>query len=88
VAIDEAKILTKLLPSRITPSNLSGLSSSFKTFIAPLCPSLALCFRRYLLIAIIPVSELENRAERTSIKTKMAKRIEIDKLFKVNVFNS
>ena len=43
VAIAEAKMLTRLLPIKINPINLSGFSNSFSTRIAALFLSFARC---------------------------------------------
>ena len=63
VAMADAPMLTKLLPINIRPIRRSGRCSNFCTRIAPLCPSFSKCFRRYRLIDIMPVSELEKNAE-------------------------
>ena len=41
-----AAALSRLLPSRITPSSLSVLSSSWEVSFAPRCPRLTRYFRR------------------------------------------
>ena len=61
--MDAAAILTRLLPIRIALISFSGLSSNERARRAPLCPWLAMCFRRYRFKDIIPVSELEKNAE-------------------------
>ena len=63
VAIDDDRMLTKLLPIRITPINRSGRSSRLCTLLAVLLPLLAMCRKRYRLSDIMPVSELEKNAE-------------------------
>ena len=55
----EARIFTKLFPIRIIPNNLSGLFNNFSILIAALFFSFARYFKRYLLIAIMLVSEPE-----------------------------
>ena len=56
VATVAAEKLTKLLPTRITPSNRSGLRNMVSAFFAPLLPLLTKCRRRYRFRAIMAVS--------------------------------
>ena len=76
VVSEAARIFTKLLPMRITPSNLSGLFKSLSALIAPLSFSLTKCLRRYLFKDIIAVSTPEKKAERNSRKTMLEKSIQ------------
>lgn len=63
VAIADARMLTKLFPSNISPMSRSGCSSNFEAEIAPLLPLLAKCRRRYRFIVIKAVSEPEKNPE-------------------------
>ena len=71
VAIEAARILTRLFPRRIKPIRRSGFCSSFCAVRAPRCPCLARCRRRYLFNAISPVSELEKKPERMIRMTRV-----------------
>jgi len=82
VAMAEAKILTKLLPIRITPINWSVRFRSFWARRAPLWPVFAMCFRRYRLRDIIPVSELEKKPDRIIRPTRRMNSAVSDVSFK------
>jgi len=63
VAIDDARMLTKLFPIKIILINWSVLSSSLLALAAPLWPLFFRCFRRYLFNESIPVSALEKKPD-------------------------
>ena len=77
VAKAEARILTKLLPIKIKPKSLSVLDNNFVTLLAPLCLFLTKCFSLYLFIAIMLVSELEKKADKSTSTPTREKRIQI-----------
>ena len=77
-----ANIFTKLFPIKIIPSNLSGLCSNLFALIADLSFCLIKCFNLNRLSAIIPVSELEKKAERKSKIKMLATSIQIGSSFK------
>ena len=85
VAIDDAKILTKLLPMRITPISWSVRCSKPWARLAPLWPVLAICLRRYRLRDIIPVSELEKNPESRISPTRRVNSAVSDVSFKRGV---
>ena len=65
VAIADALIFTRLLKIRIKLNKVSGFSSSFSAFCAPLLPCSDRKRRRYLLRESSPVSEPEKYADNT-----------------------
>jgi hypothetical protein len=77
VAIEDARILTKLLPIKITLISWSVRLSSLLAFIAPLCPLFLRCFSLYLFSESIPVSALEKKAENIIKRNKKIKSVEI-----------
>ena len=79
----EARIFTKLFPIRIIPNNLSGLFNNFSILIAALFFSFARYFKRYLLIAIMLVSEPEKKADKISKRKILAKRSQIGRSFNI-----
>jgi hypothetical protein len=79
----DARILTKLLPIRIMPSNLSGLLNNFSILMADLFFSFAKYFSRYLLIAIMLVSEPEKKADKISRMKILARRSQIGRSFNI-----
>ena len=79
----EARIFTKLFPIRIIPNNLSGLFNNFSILIAALFFSFAKYFKRYLLIAIMLVSEPEKKADKISKRKILAKRSQIGRSFNI-----
>ena len=79
----DARIFTKLFPIRIIPNNLSGLFNSFSILIAALFFSFAKYFKRYLLIAIMLVSEPEKKADKISKRKILAKRSQIGRSFNI-----
>lgn len=82
VAIDAAKLLTKLLQSKIRPSKRSGLCSKLCVFIAPECFSLTRCLKRYRFNDIKDVSDPAKKAERISMAASMPNSILRDISFK------
>ena len=79
----EARIFTKLFPIRIIPNNLSGLFNNFSILIAALFFSFARYFKRYLLIAIMLVSEPEKKADKISKRKILAKRSQMGRSFNI-----
>ena len=79
----EARIFTKLFPIRIIPNNLSGLFNNFSILIAALFFSFARYFKRYLLIAIMLVSDPEKKADKISKRKILAKRSQIGRSFNI-----
>lgn len=78
VAIDAARKLTKLLPIRITPISLSGVSRSFLARRAPLCPVRLRWLSRYLFRLIMLVSDEEKYAEAKMRMTKEVRSVSSD----------
>ena len=69
------KVWVKLFPIKITPKSLSVFSNNLETLLADLFFSFTKCFKRYLLIAIMLVSEPEKKADINTKKAIDAKRI-------------
>ena len=73
------------------PSNLSGLLNNFSIRMAALFFSFARYFRRYLLIAIMLVSEPEKKADNmtriSKTTTKIIEKLSILFIFKINQEN-
>lgn len=65
VAIEEAKIFTKLLPTKIELNSLFGSSIKDRTILAFLLPSSDKCFIRMILTDVKAVSEDEKNADST-----------------------
>ena len=76
VAITDAKILTKLFPIKITPNNLSVLLRSFETLLADLSLFWTRCLSLYLFKAIMLVSALEKKADRSISITMLTNSIQ------------
>ena len=78
----EAKILTRLLPSKIPPKSRSRIFRSFVTIVARLSPSFSIVCMRTREAAVKAVSELEKKPEhimsvvimRIRIKFSLCKR--------------
>ena len=83
VAIEEAKILTKLLPISMTPINWSVLCRSLLALWAPLWPLRVKCLRRYRFKDIMPVSELEKKPERMIRINRMRNNNSVELSFNV-----
>lgn len=83
VAMDEASMLTKLLPINMTLMSWSVLSSRSLAFCAPLWPFFFRCFKRYLFRESIPVSELEKNPDRIIKNSKNSRREGIDASFTI-----
>eukprot|EP00828_Plagiopyla_frontata_P031520 TRINITY_DN41351_c0_g1_i1.p2 TRINITY_DN41351_c0_g1~~TRINITY_DN41351_c0_g1_i1.p2 ORF type:complete len:170 (+),score=4.99 TRINITY_DN41351_c0_g1_i1:126-635(+) len=86
VANAEAIMLTRLLPIKIKPINLSGLLSSFSTRSATLFLSFARWRKRQRLSDIMLVSELEKQAEITIKITSAISRALVGMSFKIVSF--
>ena len=80
----EARIFTKLFPMRIIPNNLSGLLNNFSILMATLFFSFAKYFNRYLLIAIMLVSDPEKKADKISKIKILARRSQMGRSFNIN----
>ena len=72
-------IFVRLLPSNMTPINLSGLSNNFIAASAPLFFSLAWCLILYLFMDIKAVSEPEKNADKRKRINKTMNKDSIDK---------
>lgn len=81
VAMDEARILTKLLPINMTPISRSGRRSNASILLACLLPLCAKYLNRYRFNDIIPVSELEKKPERKIRKKRVIPRAVKDTSF-------
>ena len=75
VAMAEALIFTKLLKIRIKLNKVSGLSSNFSAFCAPLLPCSDRKRKRYLLTESKPVSEPEKYADKTKQITSVINKL-------------
>jgi hypothetical protein len=73
VAMDDALMFTKLLPTRIVPSSLLGSSLSFSTTLAPLIFSSTKWMSLILLSDINAVSDAEKKADMQSRNPRNAK---------------
>ena len=65
----EARIFAKLFPTRITDNKLSGFARSSKALLEFFWPDFALFLSLILFDAIIPVSEPEKNADKSSKNT-------------------
>ena len=65
----EARIFAKLFPTRITDNKLSGFARSSKALLEFFWPDFALFLSLILFDAIIPVSEPEKKADKSSKNT-------------------
>lgn len=74
VAIDEAKMLIKLLPNKIRPINRSGFFNRVWAILAPKWPLLTRCISRYLFKRIKAVSEPEKKADNKIRMNNVEKR--------------
>lgn len=84
VAIEDARMFTKLLPINITLISWSVLFNRRLAFIAPLWPLFFRCFRRYRLSESIAVSELEKNADKIIKKNKKMSKVVIEVSLKVD----
>ena len=82
VAREAAVKFARLLPINMTPSNLSGRLRSESATFAPLFPCFLRCFNRYLLRAIMAVSDPEKYADIATSRQIAPKTAPIDELSK------